>query len=200
MKEDLLKYKHYLIALTALLLANFITVPLWEMQQEQSQEILLLNKHAKKIEQLIMGSSTFEEKLADAQKLQQSMAPYLFKQASEAKFKLAAQEQVESILVQSKCNLQRVNWLSSTPINQELTRWRMELRLSGNPVCMVKVTRALGSTKPTMRIQDFSFNSQVITGRSGDKINAMLTLILLHDATNFERKEGDRAKGGRDNE
>jgi len=180
MKADLLKYKHYLILLAALLLANYMTVPLWELQHEQKQELMLLDKHAVKTEQLLSGTDSFTEELVKVKELQTSIEPFIFTQATEAKFKLAAQQQIETLLTEAKCSMERVNWLSSTAVNDELTRWRLELRYTGNPACMIKITRALGTAKPIMRIKDFTFSADPITGESMNRITTRLTIILLH--------------------
>jgi hypothetical protein len=184
MKADLLKYKHYLILLAALLLANYVTVPLWDLQQEQKQALILLNKQVTKIEKLLSGKDNFSQQLKEINKLQESIEPFIFQQGTEAEFKLVAQQQLEALLVESKCNMERVNWLSSTAVNNELTRWRLELRYSGTPACMIKTTRALGKVQPLMRIQDFTFSADPITGQASDTITTMLTMTLFHKPNN----------------
>lgn len=186
MKSDILKYKHYLILLAALLVVNYVTVPLWELQEEQKQELTLLEKHASKVEKLMAGQDGFTKKLTQVQELQSSVEPFIFQQVTEAKFKLVAQQKLEKLLNDAHCSMERVKWLSSTPVNNSLTRWRLELRFTGNPACMVKTTRALGTIQPVMRIKDFTFSSSPITGQAASRITTMLTIILLHMP-----KEGD---------
>ncbi len=166
--------------LAALLLANFLVVPLWQLMQEQKQEINLLSTHELKLNTLIANASRYQGLINKAEQNEQEIQAYVFSQASEAKFKLTVQQKLEALFAEAKCSVQRINWKSATPVSEGITRWSVQTRFKGNPACMIKITRALGETKPLLRVQDFVFTSRKIDGQVRNKINAVVELFVLH--------------------
>jgi hypothetical protein len=182
-KSDLLKYKHYFVLLAALLLANFLVVPFWQVMQEQKQDINLLSTHELKLNTLIANSSRYQDLINKAEQNKQEIHGYVFTQASEAKFKLTVQQKLEALFAEAKCSVQRINWKSATPVSEGITSWTVQTRFKGNPACMIKITRAFGETKPLLRVQDFIFSSRKINGQVRNKINAVVELFVLHIPT-----------------
>jgi ribosomal protein L22 len=90
------------------------------------------------------------------------------------------QQKLETLFAEAKCKVQRINWKSSTPVSESITRWSVQTRFKGNPACLIKITRAFGATKPLLRVQDFSFSSRKIDGQVRNKINAVVELFVLH--------------------
>jgi hypothetical protein len=179
-KSDLLKYKHYFVLLAALLLANFLVVPFWQVMQEQKQEINLLSTHELKLNTLIANASRYQDLINKAEQNKQEIHGYVFTQASEAKFKLTVQQKLEALFAEAKCSVQRINWKSATPVSEGITSWSVQTRFKGNPACMIKITRAFGETKPLLRVQDFIFSANKINGQVRNKINGVVELFVLH--------------------
>ncbi|MBU2891941.1 hypothetical protein KO495_01230 [Colwellia sp. D2M02] len=180
MKAELIKYKHYLILLAALLILSYVTIPLWELQKEQRGELDLLERKMMKTEQLLSKSDLYSQMLADSKAKEQAIEPYLFIESTESQFKLVVQQQLEKVITGADCTVQRISWKGSSVINQDLNSWELSARFKGNPACMIKVTRALDSTIPLIRVKDFSISARRIDGQVGNRVSAAFELFALH--------------------
>jgi hypothetical protein len=157
MRTELLKYKHYLLLLSALLLANYLVVPLAELQSEQQSALNLLQKKQDKTKDLLGRgnlSSKDSEQLAIYLK---NADEYLFMQKNEASFKLSVQTQVESQLKSSGCTISRIGFNGNQQILPRVQKWHMEIRYKGDAECLVKTTRALETIKPYINIEEYSY-------------------------------------------
>ena len=181
MKANLVKYKHHIIILVALLVAHYVIMPLWELQQSQRSEIKMLSKQRSKINTLIDRKDLFQEELNKAQQKKATIAPYLFQEPNEGKFKLAAQLKLEQLLSKASCTVERISWKSDTEIDSTLTKWMVEARYNGNPSCIIQTTRFLAAEKPLMRVHNFDYSSRRINGEVRNKIRANLSIIILQN-------------------
>lgn len=186
MKDNVLKYQHYLIVLAALLVANYITSPLWEYQKEQRAEIQLLDKQVSKIERLINNQALFDKQFTNVKENETAIAHYIFQENDEAKFKLQVRLALEKILTTAKCDVDRITWKYSAPINSSLKKWSLEARFKGNPACMITTTRLLGSYEPLMRVDDFSYRTRKLNGQVSNKISARLMLNIWQSSNNID--------------
>jgi hypothetical protein len=180
MKADLLKYKHYLLLLLALLIANYLLVPLTELQSEQQQNLRLLQKkQGKTIALLSGGDLSSQERAALATYLKNSHL-YLFVQESESSFKLAAQSQVEALLTSSGCNISRIGFKGNQQILPKVQKWNIEMRYKGDADCLIKTTRALESAKPNINIEEYSYGSVGFDKTAKAEFNASLKVSVWH--------------------
>lgn len=196
MKANLIKYKHYLILLTALLFSSYLVVPLWELQQELRSEIKMLKKQLLKIDKLIGNETIFDERGVKAKQKQAKSEVYIFQQPNEAKLKLDVQLKLEHLFTDANCEMGRVSWKNASVVDQTLTRWTVEVRFKGNPSCIIKTTRSFATAKPLMRIQDFDYSARRINGEVRNKITATLKIMILQSTKlAFTPNKNDVIKG-----
>jgi hypothetical protein len=193
MKADLLKYKHYLLLLTALLLANYLLVPLSELQSEQQQTLILLQKKQHKSNALLSGEGISSQEQEQLLNYLKKSHDYLFVQLNEADFKLAVQTQVETLLTTSGCNISRIGFKANQQILPNVQKWHMEIRYKGEADCLVKTTRALETVKPYINIEEYSYGARGFDRTAQALFNATLKVSVWHK-TNI--KEHQRSVEG----
>jgi len=181
MKSDLLKYKHYFIAIVALLVGLYITDPLWLSFKELSQTKALNTVRANKLSTLLTQQEQLQQQLAQANEENTNIAPYLFNQTTESDFKLKAQQAIESTLKQAQCNLDRVEWQGKVQLTPTLEQWVLTLRFNGAPLCLVSATKAIELLKPTVRFKEYTYNGRSFTGSPTENINADISLIMWNN-------------------
>jgi hypothetical protein len=180
MKADLLKYKHYLLLLLALLLANYLLVPLTVLKSEQQITVNLLQKQLSKTNALLNGgviSSIEKDQLITYLK---SSHDYIFLQESEAEFKLAAQTQVEAILKSSGCDVSRLGFKGNQKILPEIQKWYMEIRYKGDVECLINTTRAFETAKPYINIEEYNYNVRGFDKKAEAELNATLNVSVWY--------------------
>lgn len=183
MKADLLKYKHYLLLLLALLLANYLLVPLTELQSEQQQTLSLLQKKQQKTNALLNGGGSTSQERAQLATYLKNSHHYLFVQDSEASFKLAAQSQVEALLISSGCDISRIGFKGNQQILPKVQKWTIEIRYKGDAECLVKTTRALETAEPYINIEEYSYGSRGFDKTAQAEFNASLNVSVWHKAS-----------------
>lgn len=190
MKSDLLKYKHYFIAIAALLVGLYITDPLWISYNELTQTKVLNSVRASKLSSLLTQQTQLQQQLEHAKKLSENITPYMFNQTTESDFKLKAQQKVEQSLKLAKCNLERVEWQGKVQLTPSLEQWLLTIRFNGAPLCLVTATKAIELLKPTVRFKEYTYNGRSFTGNPTDNINADVDLIMWNNTqTSPEQKE-----------
>lgn len=184
MLAEIIKYKHYLIVLAALLVANYVIVPLSELHDEQKLNLQLLSKQYEKTQSLMGNQDTLTEKLADSNKQIALLDKVLFIDSSEAQFKLAAQSLVEKTLLDGKCDIERIGFIGNTQVNKSIERWLMEVRLKGDINCLTYTTRTLESLSPHIEINEYNFNHRSLTENVSGKLNAQIQLNVWYKEVN----------------
>lgn len=177
MKNDLLKYKHYIAVLLALAIANFVLEPLWENIAQLQQKVYLDEVKVNKINNLMAIKNDIEQQagLLSIRSLQ--LQPYLFAASTEAEFKLAAQGKVETVLADAKCNIERTAWKSRSN-EGEVIRWTLEARYRGTPECALMASRAFESMQPLIKIADYSYAGKRVSGDKNNQMVIALTLVM----------------------
>lgn len=181
MKSDLLKYKHYFIVIAALLFGLYITDPLWVSYKELTQTKTLNAVRANKLTTLLTQQTQLQQQLAQAQEAAKSITPYLFNQTTESDFKLKAQQAVEQALKQAQCNLERVEWQGKVQLAPLLEQWVLSIRYNGQPLCLVKASKAIELLKPTVRFKEYAYNGRSFTGNPNENISADIDLIMWNN-------------------
>jgi len=181
MKSDLLKYKHYFIAIAALLVGLYITDPLWISYKELTQTKALNSVRANKLSTLLTQQTQLQQQLEQAKTLSESIAPYMFNKTTESDFKLKAQQKVEQALKQANCNLERVEWQGKVQLTPNLEQWLLTIRFNGAPLCLVTATKAIELLKPTVRFKEYAYNGRSFTGNPTENINADIDLIMWNN-------------------
>ncbi len=174
------QYKHYLILIVALLLANYIVLPLSEWQTEQQQTLALITKKSDKVNQLLSSKADYADSLKKVDSDLEQMRKFVFAEADEAKFKLSAQSKIENILNTSDCTIQRIDFKGDSKVDNSLSRWRVELRFTGDAVCLTQTTRGLESLVPNISIADFNVNHRGLTEEVKGSFNAVMNVSLWH--------------------
>jgi hypothetical protein len=191
MTADLLKYKHYLLLLLALLVANYLLVPLTELQSEQQQGLSLLQKKQQKTNALLNGGDITSQERALLATYLKNSHHFLFVQESEATFKLAAQSQVEALLTSAGCDISRIGFKGNQQILPKVQKWYIEMRYKGDADCLIKTTRALESAKPYINIEEYSYGARGFDKTAKAEFNASLKVSVWHKANvNNQIKNG----------
>lgn len=182
MRADLLKYKHYLLLLLALLLANYVLMPLTELQVEQQNTINLLQIKQAKTNALIEHGDGFSQVNKQLTAYLKNSHDYLFTQKSEADFKLTAQTQIEQLLQTSGCDISRIGFKGNQQILPKVQKWHMEVRYKGDADCLVKTTRALETTTPYINIEEYNYSARGFDKTAKAKFNAKLNVSVWYKA------------------
>lgn len=183
MKADLLKYKHYLLLLLALLLANYLLVPLTELQIEQQATLKLLEKKQRKTNALLNGKGITSQERDQLAAYIKNAHNYLFVQKNEAQFKQIAQMKVEELLQASGCDVSRIGFKGNQQILPKVKKWHMEIRYKGDADCLIKTTRALETAKPYINIEEYSYNARGFDKTVKAPFNATLMVSVWHKAS-----------------
>lgn len=180
MLVEIQKYKHYLIILAALLIANYVIVPLDEWQENQSLNLELLNAKYEKTQSLLGNQSTLTEQLNQTQQQMTELEEVLFVDSSDDKFKLMAQSLIEKSLTDGKCNIERIGFKGSVVLNSEISRWLMEIRFKGDIHCLVHATRTLESLPITIKISEFNYGHDKLTSEVNGHLSAQILLNVWY--------------------
>lgn len=180
MKADLLKYKHYLLLLLALLLANYLLVPLTELQSEQQITLKLLQKKQNKTNALLKGNSISSKEREQLTVYLKNSHHYLFVQKTEAEFKRVVQAQIEALLQTSGCEVSRIGFKGNQQILPKVQKWQMEMRYKGDAECLIKTTRALETAKPYINIEEYSYGSRGFDKTAKSEFNAILKVSVWY--------------------
>lgn len=178
MQEVLKKYKHYLIILVALLVANEITVPLYEAITVEQQKLFLTTKRVAKTEAVIAQTNAIEMNEVKVMVAKKKADSLFYKAESESQLKLLAQEKIESILAQSGCEFSAITWKGNQPLNEEISEWRIEVRYNANPSCIISATRNIEAATPVIRIGDYIYGGKKINSRPNEQLRGTLELKL----------------------
>ena len=189
MKAELIKYKHHLLLLLALLLANYLLMPLAELQTEQQQTLKLLQKKQNKTNALIGNSDGAFIKNEELTLYLKNSHDYLFTQANEADFKLSAQTQIEQLLQTSGCDIARIGFKGKQQILPKVQKWHMEIRYDGDASCLVKTTRALETAKPYINIEEYSYRVDGFDKKAQAEFKAILKVSVWYKANENTSKK-----------
>jgi hypothetical protein len=183
MKASLLKYKNHLLLMLALFLANFILMPLTELQSEQQLNLHLLQNKHKKTKALFNSNEGLSAKSAILATYLSKAEQYLFLQENEANFKLTVQSHIETLLTAAGCNVSRIGFKGNQPVSRNVQKWIMEIRFKGDVECVLKTTRALEIAKPYINIEKYSYSSRGFDKEVNTDLNAILTIGVWHKIT-----------------
>jgi hypothetical protein len=174
----LIKYKHYLAILAALLLVEWLVIPLYDNQYALQQKAKASEKRIAKIEQLISKKDAL---LITQFKLDKDLAkatPLIFEASDEASFKITAQSGIESALKSASCSLEQIGWEGSSPINDKITRWQLKARYVGDANCLLIATRNLEKMQPIVRIDSYFYGGKAIEKKPNSKVTANVDLVM----------------------
>lgn len=180
MKSELLKYKHYLILLSALLLANYIIVPLSGWQTTQQETLVLLENKYNKTQMLLDSGESFDLKSASLDKKLGLIGQVLFKSKDEATFKQIAQSTIENLLTKAECKIERIGFKGSTVLNNNIEKWSLEIRYKGDAICLLKTTRAIESMQPYVRIESYNAVHNGLKKDAAGNFNASLNVSVWY--------------------
>lgn len=182
MKSEIIKYKHYLLLILALLLTSFVLEPLWQHGLDTQSKVQLMNKKADKVAGLLSVKGQIDEQDKLMSSKRQNLQAYLFPASSESEFKLLAQGKVESILSDANCNIDSIGWKSRSKIEESLIRWTLEARYKGNAECALKAVRAFEHQKPVINIAEYSLAGSEVSGNKRNKMVIQLNLVMWQNA------------------
>ena len=181
MKEFFDKYKHYLLIVFALIIADYCLVPLYNEIESKQQSLHLSQKRLLKTEAVIEQIESIEAQEIAILQSKEKAQGLLFKNVNESQFKLLAQEKIESLLQQSGCELSSTAWKGSKLLNDDIAEWRIEVRFQANPSCLVTVTRNFESSLPLIRIHEYSYGGRKLHASPMEQLRGILTLKLWQD-------------------
>ncbi|MDO6444332.1 hypothetical protein Q4493_00955 [Colwellia sp. 1_MG-2023] len=182
--EDLSRYKHYILLLAALLVLNFIVVPLFSLQDEQLENLRLLERRLEKTERLIKNKDNItgaNEILAENESL---IPKYAYLDNNVDTIKLSIQKIIKSIITQSGCDFERIIFRGNEKLSDKLSIWAVELRYKGDLNCLMSVTREIESNSPLIIIKKYSYNSSALNDNTLAPINAKLSINFFQYISN----------------
>ena len=178
--SEFVRYKHYLLLIVALVIANYVVLPLSEWQQEQQRSYALLEKRSVKTENLIRNKQSFN---IESEKLSNDVAnisKFIYTDKDEAKFKLNAQSKLEKILNDADCQIDRIGFKGSTVVDEKLSNWRVEVRYTGDAVCLTKTFRLIESANPIFNIVTYNANHREFKAEANGNFVVVLNLNAWH--------------------
>jgi hypothetical protein len=179
-KALLQKYQHALLVISALLVITHLLIPLSEWQTEQQQRQLLLAKKQQKTKQLLANAEQLQQYTEVATQQIQQLMPWLYADKTAAAFKLNAQKKIEQAMLKAGCTIERIGFTGNQVIHQGLTRWLLEVRYKGEPLCLVNTTRAIESMQPLVNINYYNATHRRLTSAASGQVNAKIELSLWH--------------------
>lgn len=182
MKNELIKYKHYLLILGALLVTSFVFEPLWQAVLDLQKQTQLKQARADKVSSLVSVEEQIEKQAGLMSIRTLKLQPYLFPASSEAEFKLLAQGKIESVLSDASCRPDRIGWLSRTKVDDSLIRWTLEARYRGNASCALKATRGFESMTPVVKIASYSYGGSEVSGKKNNSMVILVNLVMWQNA------------------
>ncbi|WKD22050.1 hypothetical protein NDQ71_10150 [Pseudoalteromonas sp. KG3] len=182
MKSEIIKYKHYLLLLVALITANFVLEPLWQYALDTQNKVQLMQKKAAKITNLLSVEDQVDEQVELMSSKRLKLQPYLFPASSESEFKLLAQGKIESILANANCNIDSIGWKSRSKIEKSLIRWTLEARYKGNAECALKAIRTIEEQTPVINIASYSLGGSEVSGSKRNSMVIQLNLVMWQNA------------------
>lgn len=186
MKNEIIKYKHYLLLVVALIIANFVLEPLWQNALDTQHKVQLMQKKEAKVNSLLAMKGKVEEQSEIMLSKRLKLQTYLFPASSESEFKLLAQGKVESVLADASCNIDSIGWKSRSKIEQSLIRWTLEARFKGNAECVLKVVRTLEHQKPIINIADYSLGGSEVSGDRRNRMVIQFNLVMWQNIKEVE--------------
>lgn len=176
--QELLKYKHYLILISALLIVKYALVPLYDNLLIEQSNYVREHERLNKIETLVEHKSELDE-LGEKQLFEVMKAEKLvYRQSDDSILKLEIQRQIEKILKQVGCDVEQVAWKGSVSINDSLKLWQLDTRYKGNASCLLNATREIESISPLIRIQSYFYGAKEITKGKHVNVTANLELVM----------------------
>jgi len=190
---ELIKYKHYLIVTAALIFGLYITEPLMLAYDELKQTNTLNQKRETKLTALLSEQQVLAEQLALAEQNKTKLQALMFNKPSESDFKLTAQTLLESTLEPVNCSIERVAWRGETPINENISQWRLNVRFNGDALCVVKATKKLESLTPLIRFAEYNFTSREWNGSTTQSLTGDIDLIMWNNRQVLQPQEQEPA-------
>lgn len=179
--EELAKYKHYFIVLTALLLVLYVTEPLWISFKELQQTNNMNQKRVGKLAELLQQQQKLAEQLNIADKNTKLLVEYIFIKDSESNFKLEAQQLIEKTFSDLGCEIDRLGWQGKTLLSDEIMQWRLNVRFKGNSLCVLKVTKQLEGLTPLIRFIEYNYTGRSWEGKPDDVLTGDIDLIMWNN-------------------
>jgi len=178
--EKFTQYKHYFIVICSILAVNFVVFPIHDFQVSQKEKLSLLKMQSVKVESLLENESKLTDKLKSLDESISLLESALYRDVTEAKFKLRAQSKVENILTKNKCKIERIGFKGSQLITPDITRWYLELRYKGDGECLLGVTRGLESMKPIVQIDEYNVNHRRLIKEVYGEFNIRTNISIWH--------------------
>ncbi|MCG7566515.1 hypothetical protein MHM95_09450 [Pseudoalteromonas sp. CnMc7-15] len=172
MKAQLNQYKHYLIVIAALLVATYVSDPLWQYHQQLAQEAQLSERRANKIAALLDNREQLEQQLESAKAARQQLLPYVYHGKPLSEVKLDVQKSVQAVLKASQCTLETLNWEEPNEVTPRLKQLRFTVNLKGAPLCLVAMTRGIETLMPIVRYQGYSYGGNNWQGKPNERVNS----------------------------
>lgn len=176
--ENLLRYKHYFLFLIALIILNFVILPLFILQSEQQENINLLNRKLLKTESLINNKEILKKQNEIITHNELLIPQYTFKGNTDD-VKLSIQKTIEETITKANCQLSRVSFTGEEQLSTLLVRWRVEARYKGDINCLMKASRAFEQNKPLISINSFTYNGNKLELDKFAIMNAKLILNFI---------------------
>ncbi|KAF7775482.1 hypothetical protein PCIT_a1684 [Pseudoalteromonas citrea] len=174
--NEIKKYKHYLIVLTAVLFALYVTEPLWLMLNKQKETLLLSDVRIAKAQRLMRNKEQLDAQLQQLIQDAEKVPSLVFVDASEGEYKLSVQTKIEAILQSAGCKLNILNWDESAQILNNLEAKSVKVDFSGSPLCLAKTFRAVENSQPVLRIVKYAYGARGWYGKINENLEAEITI------------------------
>ncbi|MCQ8879459.1 hypothetical protein NQT69_15770 [Pseudoalteromonas shioyasakiensis] len=179
--QELEKYKHYFIVVAALLLALYVTDPLWISYQELKQQNSMQQKRANKLAELLKQQQTLIEQLEVVHNNAEQILDYVFVKNSESDFKLTAQQLIEKTFNSAQCEIDRLGWQGQTPLNDKIVQWRLNVRFKGSSLCVLNVTKQLELLTPLVRFTEYNYIARRWEGKHDQSLTGDIDILMWNN-------------------
>ncbi len=184
--DALMKYKHHLIVLFALVAVKFVLVPLSENQLILQQKYKATQKRVNKVESLIEKEQQLLSIESQLKSELNKVKSVLYEASDEADFKILAQGNVEFAIKSAGCDIEQVGWDGVTQMSPQINRWHLKARYKGDANCLLKASRNIEALKPVIRIKEYFYGGKEIEKEPGRRVTAILNLIMWQQAQEVE--------------
>lgn len=174
--KELIKYKHYFIVIAAILMATYVTDPLWLLYQEQKETLALSEKRTEKAQALVANRDELEALFTQLKEDNTKAASLLFTENTEGEYKLAVQNNLEEILSSAGCTLNIISWDEAAQTLSQIESRNVKVDLSGSPLCLAKTVRLVESNKPLLRIERYAYGARGWYGQISESLEVELTV------------------------
>lgn len=152
-------YPFLSVLLVLLLVLKFILVPVIEWQNDSVWNVQQKQKHLNRATEARQNISGNQSELNNLRQQLTQLQSYFYPQQSEASFKLAQQQILESLFADNNLKVDNIGWTySAQMLGQPLIKHQLSVSLQGKTADLPALYLALDNGPQWIDVLSFSFN------------------------------------------